>query len=417
MRECENSLIRQLTNSRIPEFPNSTMNYPTLDTLDVSGKTVFVRLDLNVSFTDDGQIRDDARIQAALPTIKELKEKGAKLVLASHLGRPKGEPNPKYSLVPVGARLAELLDADVLVPETCVGMETKKLIKDSRDNTIVLLENLRFHEGETKNDDGFAKQLANLADIYVTDAFGALHRAHASTEGMVKHFKEKAIGRLVEKELKVLGKLLEAPEKPFVVMLGGAKVSDKIAVIESLMKKANKILIGGGMAYTFLKAQGYDVGKSLVEKDRLTMAKKILERAAIKGVEIVLPQDHLIADNFSAEAKFEVKSNKEDWGYGMGLDIGPKTIEGFQKVLSEAATVFWNGPMGVYEFESFSNGSLAMAKALASCNGFTVVGGGDSLAAVNDSGVADQINHLSTGGGASLAFLEGEALPGLKVLL
>lgn len=393
------------------------MNYPTLDTLDVSGKTVFVRLDLNVSFTEDGQIRDDARIQAALPTIKELKEKGAKLVLASHLGRPKGKVDPQYSLVSVGARLAELLDADVLVPETCIGMETKKLIQDSRDNTIVLLENLRFHEGETKNDDGFAKQLANLADIYVTDAFGALHRAHASTEGMVKYFKQKAIGRLVEKELSILNKLLEAPEKPFVVMLGGAKVSDKIAVIENFMKRANKILIGGGMAYTFLKAQGYDVGKSLVEKDRLTMAKKILERATIKGVEIVLPVDHVVAENFSAEAKHEVKENKTDWGYGMGLDIGPKTIEGFQKAVADAGTVFWNGPMGVYEYDAFNKGTLAMAKALAECSGYTIVGGGDSLAAVNDSGVAGQINHLSTGGGASLTFLEGTTLPGLKALL
>lgn len=392
------------------------MKYSTLDTIDCHGKTVFVRVDYNVSLTDDGQVRDDARIRASLPTLIELRKKGAKLVLASHLGRPKGKPDPKYSLLPVAKRLAELLEVEVLAPEDSVGMEIKKLIHDSKDNQVILLENLRFHPEEEACDDAFSQKLAELAEVYVNDAFGTMHRAHASTAGMVKFFKERAIGRLVEKEVAFLSRLLHEPQKPYVVILGGAKISDKIAVIENLINVADKILVGGGMAYTFLLAQGHKVGKSLVEESKVSLAKRLLERAQIKGVDLLLPVDSVIAEKFDANAQHRDASNEGDWADWMGLDIGPKTIAKFNEAIAGAKTIFWNGPMGVYEMPAFQKGTDAVARFVAESGAMTVVGGGDSLAAVNQSGFSSKITHMSTGGGASLEFLEGKDLPGLKAI-
>lgn len=393
------------------------MKYPTLDNLDCHGKTVFLRVDFNVSLTPDGSVRDDARLQASLPTIAELRRKGAKLVLASHLGRPKGEVNPKYSLLPVAKRLAEMTDADVIMPQDCIGMAVKKLVHDAKEDQIVLLENLRFHPEEEACDVGFSQKLAELADVYVDDAFGAMHRAHASTVGMVSFFKEKAMGRLVEKEINFLSRLLHEPQKPFVVVLGGAKISDKMAVIENLMNFADTILIGGGMAYTFLKAQGFAVGKSLVEEPKIALAKRLLERAQNKGVTLLLPEDSVVAEKFDAHSAYRVLNNNQSWDGGMGLDIGPKTVAQFAKELAKAKTIFWNGPMGVYEMPAFQKGTDALARLMAESTALKVVGGGDSLAAIEQSGFADKIDHLSTGGGASLEFLEGKELPGLRALL
>jgi len=393
------------------------MKYPTLETLDLSEKTVFLRVDFNVSLNEDGEIRDDSRILAAIPTIKYITERCSKLVIASHLGRPKGKVDKKFSLLPVAQRLTELIDEEVILPDNCVGMEVNKLVNEHRENTVFLLENLRFHEQEEANEAIFSEKLASLANVYVTDAFGAMHRAHASTVGMVKHFQEKAIGKLVEKEVSSLNQLISEPQKPYVVILGGAKISDKINVIENLMNVADKFIIGGGMAYTFLKAKGYDIGKSLFEETKLSVARRLLERAKVKGIEIILPEDHIIADSFSNDAPTVVMKNGDDWGERMGLDIGPQSIELFSKALEDAKTIFWNGPMGVYEMDNFKNGTLGVAKALAEAKGMTVVGGGDSLSAIMASGYADQITHLSTGGGASLQFLEGKELPGLKAVL
>ncbi len=394
------------------------MQYPTLDSLDCAGKTVFLRVDYNVTLDDASNIVDDTRIRESLPTVNFLLDHGAKLVLASHLGRPNGQPNSKYSLLPVAQRLAELIHHEVLFPDNCVGIEVQKLIRDAKSqHQVVLLENLRFHEEEEANDPQFAQQLAQLADIYVTDAFGTLHRAHASTQGMIKHFKHKAIGRLVEKECQFLGRLIHEPAHPFVVVLGGAKVSDKISVLENLMNMADKIIIGGGMAYTFLKAQGVNVGESLVEEAKISFAKRILERAKNKNIEIVLPVDSVVADSFSKDAKFKVQGNDENWGTGRGLDIGPKSRELFAQAIGKAKMVFWNGPMGVYEFTACQAGTKAVAKAIAETECLSVVGGGDSLAAVEQTGYADRISHLSTGGGAALTFLEGVPLEGLKEML
>lgn len=391
--------------------------YPTLESLHLAGKTVFVRVDFNVSLSENGEIRDDARLKAATPTITYLLEKGAKVVLASHLGRPQGKPDKKLSLLPVAKRLAEIFNKEVILPDDCVGMEVKKLISEHRENTIYLLENLRFHAEEEENDETFAQHLAELAEIYVTDAFASLHRAHASTVGMVKHFKQRAIGRLVEKELTVLGKLLHDPKRPFVVVLGGAKVSDKIGVIENLLNVANVLLIGGGMAYTFLKALEKDIGSSLCEEGKLGLARRLLERARVKTVRILLPEDHVVGEDFSNETPRRLIKKGDDWKNSMGLDIGPETIAKFSQVIQNAGTVFWNGPLGVYEMENFRQGTMAVAEALAKASGVTVVGGGDSLAAIAQTGLADRITHLSTGGGASLEFLEGKNLPGLKVIL
>jgi phosphoglycerate kinase len=392
------------------------MKFSTLDSLACKGKTVFVRVDFNVSFDEQGGIRDTARITAALPTIHELQSMGARIILASHLGRPKGKRDSSYSLMPVAAKLAELLGQDVVMPEDCVGMAVKKLASELREGQVMLLENLRFYAEEEANDEAFAHKLADLADVYVNDAFGTMHRAHASTVGMVKFFQSKAIGRLVEKEVQFLSKLLYEPERPYVVILGGAKVSDKIAVIENLMNIANVFIIGGGMAYTFLKAQGVDVGKSLVEEGKLATAKRILERAEHKGIEILLPEDSVIAEHFDAGAVHRVAKNGDKWGDWMALDIGPQSQAHFAQVVSSGKTVFWNGPMGVYEFAAYQEGTNVIAKAMAASGATTIVGGGDSLAAIRKSGVADQLTHLSTGGGASLEFLEGKVLPGLQAI-
>ncbi|MBF0106340.1 MAG: phosphoglycerate kinase [Deltaproteobacteria bacterium] len=393
------------------------MKYPTIDTLDCADKTIFVRVDFNVSFDDDGNVRDDARIRAALPTITELQNKGARLVLASHLGRPKGKPEKKYSLLPVAKHLAALLNVEVIMPDDCVGLPVKKLVSELRDKNVVLLENVRFHLEETENDDKFASQLAELADIYVSDAFGSMHRAHASTVGMVKYFKQRAVGRLVEKEINFLSKVLHEPPKPYVVILGGAKISDKILVIEQLMNVADKIIIGGGMAYTFLMAKGVAVGKSLVEENKISNAKRMLERALNKGIEFILPEDHIIAASFDNEAPYKTVKNGDDWGDWMGMDVGPVTLSKYAAALEGAQTVFWNGPLGVFEMPNFSTGTMEIARKLSEIKALTVVGGGDSLAAIKKSGLSEKFTHLSTGGGASLEYLEGKELPGLKAVL
>lgn len=392
------------------------VKYPTIDNLDVAGKKVFVRVDFNVSLSDSGTVGDDSRLRGALPTIHDLLAKGARLILASHFGRPKGKPAPKFSLLPVGKRLAELIDREVLVPDDCVGMGVKKLISELKDTQIILLENLRFHPEEEANDDGFAKRLAALASVYVNDAFGTLHRAHASTVGMVKYFEKKAIGRLVEKEVSFLSKLTQEPQKPFLVILGGAKVSDKIGVIENLMNNASVFVVGGGMATTFLKAKGIEIGRSLVDDKKLAQARKLMERAEHKGIEFILPVDAVVAEAFDANAPHCVLKNGEDWGDGMALDVGPRSLELFAGAIRSAKTIFWNGPLGVYEFPAFQNGTHEIARMVAEGGALSVVGGGDSLAAVNKSGYAEKISHLSTGGGASLEFLEGKVLPGLKAL-
>lgn len=393
------------------------VKYPTIDNLACEEKVVFLRADLNVGLDESGQIRDDSRIRAILPTIQDLQKKRAKLVIASHLGRPAGKPNPKFSLLPVARRLAELLHVEVIKPDDCVGFEIKKLIAELRDKNIILLENLRFHHREEQNHDVFARQLAQYMDVYVTDAFGSLHREHASTVGMVRYFKQRAIGRLVEKEIAVLSRLLTEPQKPFVVVMGGAKISDKIGVIENLLNTASHILIGGGMAYTFLMAQGVDVGASLVEPNKIKLAQKILQRARFKSVPVHLPVDHVIVPDISHGAPQKIVSNNDNWSNQKGVDIGPQTVREFSDVLKQAQTVFWNGPLGVCEIEDFRKGTYAIAGAIAQLNAFTVVGGGDSVSAVRKSGVAENISHLSTGGGASLKFLERSVLPGLKALL
>ena len=388
----------------------------TIQDIDVSGKRVLVRVDFNVPLAEDGTVSDDKRIVAALPTIRYLLEHNAKVILCSHLGRPKGQVNPKYSLAPVGARLSELLpDTKIWFAEDTVGESAKTAIDDMKDGEIVLLENVRFYPEEEKNDPEFAKKLASLADIFVSDAFGTVHRAHASTAGVAAYLPAVA-GFLIGKELGVMGEALDNPKRPFVAILGGAKVADKIGVIKNLLGKCDSLIIGGGMAYTFLKAQGYGIGTSLLDAGSLDLAKDIMAEAKAKNVNFLLPIDTVVATEFDANAEHKVVPSTEIPDGWMGMDIGPKTAELFKKTIVEAATVVWNGPMGVFEFPAFAEGTKKVAEACAECAGTTIIGGGDSASAVKKLGFADKMTHISTGGGASLEFLEGKTLPGVAVL-
>ncbi len=392
------------------------MNKKTIEDIDVSGKKVLVRVDFNVPLDENGNITDETRIKAALPTIKYLLEHNAAVILCSHLGRPKGEFNMKYSLAPVAKRLKEIFGEDkVVFASDVIGESAKKAVDGLKPGNIVLLENLRFHKEEEKNDPAFAKALASYADIYVNDAFGTAHRAHASTAGVAEYLPAVA-GYLIGKELSVMGKALDNPERPFVAILGGRKVSDKIGVINNLLEKVDTLIIGGAMSYTFFKAMGLNIGNSLVEEDKLELAKQLLSKAKAKGIKMLLPVDCVLAREFNAEAEMLIVDYDKIPDGWEGMDIGPKTRELYAQAVKPAKTVIWNGPMGVFEFPRFAEGTKAVAKALSECSGTTIIGGGDSAAAVEQLGFADKISHISTGGGASLEFLEGLELPGVAAL-
>ncbi len=391
------------------------MSKKTIRDIDLKGKRVIVRVDFNVPQDKEGKITDDNRIAGALPTIKYLVDQNAKVVLMSHLGRPKGEFNMKYSLAPAALRLSELLGRPVKMAKDVIGEDADRTVASLKEGEVCLLENLRFHNEEEKNDPDFAKKLSGYGDIYVNDAFGTAHRAHASTEG-VAHYLPAVSGFLIEKELKFLGGAVENPDRPFVAILGGAKVSDKIGVINNLLEKVDVLIVGGGMAYTFIKAQGGEIGKSLLEADRLEYALEMIEKAKAKGVKLLLPEDSVAADAYSNDAKIEVvDSYKIPEGY-LGLDIGPKAQKAFAEAIRGAKTVVWNGPMGVSEMSNFAAGTVAVAKAMAESEAVTIIGGGDSAAAVVQLGFGDKMSHISTGGGASLEFLEGLELPGVAAL-
>ncbi|MGI6153556.1 MAG: phosphoglycerate kinase [Christensenellaceae bacterium] len=387
----------------------------TIQDIDVSGKKVLVRVDFNVPLDENLKITDETRITAALPTIKYLLEHNAKVILMSHLGRPKGEVKAEFSLKPVADRLSEILNTKVVFASDCVGGPAQEAVDSIEDGQLVLLENLRFHKEETDNDPAFAKALAGLADVYVNDAFGTAHRAHASTVGVTKYLPAVA-GFLIGKELEFLGKALEDPDRPFIAILGGAKVSDKIAVIENLLTKVDCLIIGGGMANTFVKAQGFEMGKSLVDDERLPLALELLDEAKKKGIKILLPSDFVVAKEFKADAEAHVYPVDNIPADGMALDIGPSSRIIFANEVKSAKTVVWNGPMGVAEMPAFANGTKAVAEALAETDATTIIGGGDSAAAVKKLGFADKMSHISTGGGASLEFLEGKELPGVAAL-
>lgn len=388
----------------------------TIQDVDVAGKKVLVRVDYNVPQDKEGNITDDTRIRATLPTIHKLLQKGASVILMSHLGRPKGEVNLADTLQPIADRLASLLDKPVKFAEDCVGEVAEGAVANLHQGEVLLLENLRFHSEEEKNDPAFCQQLAKLADIAVNDAFGVSHRAHASVEGISK-FMPMVAGLLMEKEIKFLGKALANPERPFTAIIGGAKVSDKIGVIKNLMETVDVLIIGGGMANTFLAAQGYNMGASLVETDKADLARELLEKATERGISFLLPVDFVVADRFAADANFKVVKAAEVPEGWMALDIGPESVKKFQEALKTSKTVVWNGPMGVFEMANFAGGTMALAHTLAELKeATTIVGGGDSVAAIEKAGLANKIDHISTGGGASLEFLEGKILPGIAVL-
>ena len=391
------------------------MSKKTVKDIDLKGKKVFVRCDFNVPMDENQKITDNRRIVAALPTIKYLIEQNCKVILASHLGRPKGEVKPEFSLAPVAAELSKQLGQEVLMAKDVIGESAKTLAANLQEGQVMLLENVRFHREETDNDPEFAKELASMAEVFVNDAFGTAHRAHASTEG-ISHYLPSVSGFLIEKELKFLGDALNNPERPFVAILGGAKVSDKIGVIDSLLEKVDTLMIGGGMAYTFFKAQGYEVGNSLCEPDKCELALKLMEKAKNKGVKLMLPVDTKVGKEFKPDTESKTVAWTEIPEGWEGFDIGEKTIVMFKNELKTAKTVVWNGPLGLFEFDQFAVGTNEIAHALAEIDATTIIGGGDSAAAVEKAGLADKMTHISTGGGASLEFLEGKKLPGIECL-
>jgi phosphoglycerate kinase len=382
--------------------------------LNLTGRRVFIRVDFNVPL-QDGQVQDATRIRETLPTLKYALSNGARVVLGSHLGRPKGKPNPKYSLEPVGAKLAEMLGVEVLFTDDCLSEAAGKIVADLREGQVALLENLRFHPGEEKDDESFARSLAKLGDLYVNDAFGAAHRAHASVSALPRLFQDRGIGLLMEREVESLEKLRSAAPRPFVAVLGGAKVSDKLGVLEALIERVDALLIGGAMGNTFLAARGIKMGKSRIEEDRLPLARSIIQRAEERGIQLLLPEDVVVAQSLDADSGVPVPATQVPPD-AMALDIGPRSVEAFGRVILGAKSMFWNGPMGLFEKAAFARGSFAIAQYGADCRGFTVVGGGDSVAAVNQAGLADRYGHVSTGGGASLEYLEGRCLPGLEAV-
>ena len=395
------------------------MSKLSIDKLNLKNKRVLVRVDFNVPLDENLNITDDIRIVSSLPTIKKIISEGGKAILMSHLGRPKGKVNPKYSLKPAAKRLGELLGKDVKLAPDCVGEEVKKMVDAMKSGDVLLLENLRFHEEEEKNDAAFSKKLAELGDVYVNDAFGSAHRAHASTEGVTKFIKQCAAGFLMQKELDYLGSAITNPVRPYCAILGGAKISGKIDVIMNLFDKVDTMIIGGGMAYTFFKAQGKEIGKSLLEEEKIGLAKEVLDKAAKSKVKFLLPVDEVIADEFKNDSPSSVVSVDKIPADKMGLDIGPATVKLFCDEIAKAKTIVWNGPMGVFEFDNFAKGTFAIANKLVevtSKGAVTIIGGGDSAAAISKAGLEDKVSHVSTGGGASLEFLEGKILPGVAAL-
>ncbi|RLA92979.1 MAG: phosphoglycerate kinase [Deltaproteobacteria bacterium] len=386
-----------------------------IDELQIDGRPLFLRVDFNVP-VEGGKVKDATRIEAALPTIRYALERGARLTVASHLGRPKGKVVAELSLEPVAELLSELLGQEVKMAPDCIGPEVEALAQGLKEGEVLLLENLRFHPGEEKNDPDFAQALARLGEVYINDAFGTAHRAHASTEGITHYVQEVGCGFLMKREIEYLMGALSEPQRPFVALLGGAKVSDKIGVIRHLLGKVDALLIGGGMCYTFLRAQGYNVGRSLVEEERITLAREIMKEAEAKGVDLLLPRDHVAAEEFSPDAQRKVVRNEEFPRGWVGLDIGPETVKAFAERISGAGTVLWNGPMGVFEMAPFEGGTKGVAEAVASAKGTTIVGGGDTVRAVTQFGLAEKITHVSTGGGATLELLEGKTLPGIAAL-
>jgi phosphoglycerate kinase len=392
------------------------MDKKTIEKVDLKGKRVFIRADFNVPLDENGNITDDGRIRSTLPTINYALDAGAKVILASHLGRPKGKPNAKYSLAPVALRLNRLLNKEVKFAKDCIGPDVEHMVQGMRPGDVLLLENLRFHAEEEKNDEGFSKALAAFTDVYVNDAFGTAHRAHASTYGITKFVKESVAGFLMKKEIEYLQKTVANPVRPFVAILGGAKVSGKIGVIENLQNKVDKIIVGGAMAFTFIKAQGQEVGNSLVEPDMLEMAERLRKSAHEKGVKFYLPVDFVVAENANDGAETKIVTSQEIPKGWIGLDIGPATVRLFSEAIQDAKTIIWNGPMGLFEKDAYSRGTFAIARSVADAYATTIVGGGDTDVAVHKAGVSDSITFISTGGGASLELLEGKELPGLAAL-